>query len=121
MGYLDWINRSAAPRSKSDDRGTEWQTVSVYFYRADGRYPPASRAETGEQFAAMIPKISRHIDDKLEVRITNGEDHLLFHATQKGIEWDGIALSQILDHERSKPKDLDAIRAELKKSPAWDR
>jgi hypothetical protein len=121
MGYLNWIKSSASPRSKSDDRGAGWQPVSVYFYRADGRYPPASRAETAGQFVAMIPKIGRHIDDKLEVRITDGNDHLLFHATQKGIEWDGIALSPILDHERSKPKDLDAIKAELKKSPSWDR
>lgn len=121
MGYLDWIKGASAPRSKSDERGVEWQKLKIYFYRADGRYPPASWAETGGQFTAMIPKISQHLDNKLELRITNSEDQMVFHATQKGIEWDGIGLSPILDHERSKPKSLYTIKMELKKSLSKDR
>jgi hypothetical protein len=108
MGLLDWIKNRNETKPEMPTEGSGWRSVGVYFYRPDGRYPPASWAQTPQQFVEMIPQIKKHLDEKLEVRITNGDDHLLFHATQKGIEWDGIGLSPILDHERSKPKDLDA-------------
>jgi hypothetical protein len=121
MGLLDWVKRdSAMTRSQNDDRGSGWPRVNVYFYRADGRYPPASHAETPEQFAAMIPKIRNQVDNRLEVRITNGDDHLLFHATGKGVQWDGIGLSQHLDLARdARPEDDADTRQKPKDS--WER
>lgn len=101
MGLPDFMNRSKV-RAMSDERGSEWQRVGVYFYNAEGRYPPATWAEIPEQFANMIPKIREHVDRKLEVRITNTDDHLLFHATDKGFEWDGIRLQTMLDHDRDR-------------------
>jgi hypothetical protein len=97
MRFLDWMKDSVA-RQRNDDHGRGWQRLGVYLYRADGRYPPATWAETPQAFYEMIPAIQKHLDNKLEVRITNGDDHMLFHATGKGIEWDGIGLS-----ERTRP------------------
>jgi hypothetical protein len=78
----------------------EWKTAKVYLYREDGRYPAPRWAETPQQFSDMVPDIRRHIDNKLEVRVTNGDDHLLFHSTKNGVEWDGIGLSRFLEHDR---------------------
>jgi hypothetical protein len=120
MGYLDWMKGSGATRNKSDDQGGGWQRLHVYFYREDGRYPPAKHAETPEAFAEMVPKIREHIDKKLEIRITNGDDHMLFHATQKGIEWDGIQLEPILEHDR-KSTSLDRLKSTMKRLTSPDR
>jgi hypothetical protein len=78
----------------------EWRRVGVYFYRADGRYPAPTWAENPQQFNDLIPDIRRQIESKLELRITNGDDHLLFHSTKRGIEWDGIRLGHFLEHDR---------------------
>jgi len=79
MGFLGWMKKdSRVAHSQNDDRGGGWQRLNVYFYRADGRYPPASHAETPDQFAAMIPQIRKQVDNRLELRITNSSDHLLF-------------------------------------------
>ena len=53
-----------------------------------------------QRFGVMTPQIRKQLDNKLELRITNSGDHLLFHATDKGIEWDGIGLGQRLDRAR---------------------
>jgi hypothetical protein len=119
MAFLSWMNRNAAPEN---ERGTTvgWQRLGVYLYRNDGRYPPATWAETPQQFAGMIPKIREHIANRLEVRITNGDDHLLFDATQKGIEWDGIGLSRHLDNGRTAPSKGGGGK-DRKDSGSWDR
>ena len=122
MGFLNWLNRNAAPHN---EQGHAWERLGVYLYRADGRYPPATWAETPQQFAKMIRQIRKHVDKKLEVRITNTDDHLLFHATEKGIEWDGLALTPLLDHDRQNRNPLDELKEELnnavKKSRSPDR
>lgn len=101
MAFLSWMNRNAAPEN---ERGTTvgWQRLGVYLYRNDGRYPPATWAETPKEFAGMVRQIREHVDKKLEVRITNPGDQLLFHATKEGIEWDGINLKPILDEDRDR-------------------
>lgn len=111
MGYLDWIKRPARVFEKNDERGRAWRTLNVYLYRADGRYGPPVHAERPETFPAVVRQIREHVDNKLEVRITNGDDHLLFHATAKGIEWDGIGLTPILDHDRieNQPSEREAF------------
>lgn len=119
MSFLDWMNRSKV-QSMSDERGSAWQRLGVYFYRSDGRYPPATWAETPQQFADMIPKIREHLDKKLEVRITNSDDHLLFHATDKGIEWDGIGLKPMMDHDRDRAV-LDGLKNVFKERGSQDR
>jgi hypothetical protein len=96
------IDRILGGRNDKGDNGKlepvkpEWKRVGVYFYRADGRYPPAKWAQTPQQFSDMVPDIRRHIDGKLEVRITNSDDHLLFHSTKNDVEWDGIGLGKFL-------------------------
>ena len=123
MAWLDWTKRGAA-QQQTGARLLGWQRVGVYLYRADGRYPPATWAETPKQFAEMLPVIQRHIDNKLEVRITNGDDHLLFHATDKGIEWDGIRLGPVLDEDRKKAheKQPEGDRNKVKRPrPSWER
>lgn len=117
MGFADWMRREAL-RSQSDVGS--WHRIGVYLYRADGRYPPPTWAETREQFMGMVPKIRQHIDNKLEVRITNGSDHLLFHSTKKGIEWDGIGLSPVLDHPRNAER-LGGGRTLKRPAPSWER
>jgi hypothetical protein len=97
MGVLDWIKKRNEVQSNAQSNG--WRTVGVYFYGPDGRYPPATWAETPQRFVEMVPKIRKHLDNKLEVRITSSDDHLLFHATKNGIEWDGIRLSEYLSRE----------------------
>jgi hypothetical protein len=71
MGFLDWMERSKV-RSMHDDEGHGWERLGVCLYRADGRYPPATWAETPQEFGEMIPAIRSHIRKKLEVRITWG-------------------------------------------------
>jgi hypothetical protein len=117
MGLLDWMNR--APENEQG-RAPEWQTLKVYLYRHDGRYGPPNWAETPEEFTKMIPQIRKHMDGKLEVRVTNCDDHLLFHATDKGIEWDGINLGKVIEHDRKQPKDGPANRV-LREGPLRDR
>jgi len=129
MGLLDWVKKdSAVARNQNDDRGGGWESLNVYFYHADGRYPPASHAETPEQFGAMIPQIRKQLDNKLELRITNSGDHLLFHATDKGIEWDGIGLGQHLDRardvctgSREERNTSDARLQQSDKGRSWER
>lgn len=99
MAFLDWMKKGPA-RQMHDDAGGGWKTVGVYFYRADGRYPAPSWAQTPQQFEKMIPQIREHVNKKLEVRIVDAQDHLLFHATDKGIEWDGSGLTPLLKNER---------------------
>ena len=99
MTFLGWMKR--APE-REHGRPPAWSTLKVYFYRADGRYGPPQWAETPREFAGMIRQIREHVDKKLEVRITNPEDQLLFHATEKGVEWDGIKLVPILDEDRDR-------------------
>jgi hypothetical protein len=93
MALLDWIKKRNEGQREPQSGG--WHAVGVYFYNSEGRYPPASWANTPEEFAGMVPQIRNHLDNKLEIRITNSDDHLLFHATKNGIEWDGIRLSAI--------------------------
>lgn len=119
VALLDFMNRSKV-RSMSDEQGSAWQRVGVYLYRADGRYPPATWAETPEQFAQMIPNIRQHVDKRLEVRVTNTHDHLLFHATDNGIEWDGIQLKPLLDHDRNQAV-LDGLKKVFKQKSSPDR
>jgi hypothetical protein len=77
----------------------------------------------------MMPKIGRQVDNRLEVRITNAGDHLLFHATDKGIEWDGIGLGQHLDrtreghtqHEQNSECTTDADMQRKGRGRTWDR
>lgn len=113
MPFLDWMKKSPV-RQMHDDRGSGWKTVGIYLYRADGRYPSATWATTPQQFEKMIPQIREHIDKKLEVRITNAEDQLLFHATHKGIEWDGCGLAPMLKHER-KNTALDRFKSAMQR------
>jgi hypothetical protein len=120
MGYLDWMEGSKV-RSMHDDEGHGWEKLGVYLYRADGRYPPATWAETPKEFGEMIPAIRAHIHKKLEVRITNSEDHLLFHATQNGIEWDGIGLRPFLHCGRSQETAAKAAETSLRRKPSPDR
>lgn len=75
---------------------SEWKWLGVYLYRADGTYTRAMWAKTSEDFRKMLPKIRKHVKNRLEVRITNTGDELLFHATDKGIEWDGMELESLL-------------------------
>jgi len=99
MGFLDWMKRG---HGNDQGRPSGWQTLKVYFYRTDGRYAAPDWAETPQEFAAIVRQIREHVDKSLEVRITNPSDHLLFHATQKGIEWDGMTLKPILDEDRDR-------------------
>ncbi len=100
MAFLDWMKKNPA-RQAHDDAGGGWKAVGVYFHRADGRYPAARWAETPRQFEKMIPQIREHVNKKLEVRIVDTRDRLLFHATDKGIEWDGSGLTPLLRQERT--------------------
>jgi hypothetical protein len=102
MALLDWIKKRNEGQREPQSGG--WHAVGVYFYNSEGRYPPASWAKTPEEFAGMVPQIRNHLDNKLEIRITNGDDHLLFHATRNGIEWDGIRLSEYLSKEPLAPE-----------------
>jgi hypothetical protein len=120
MGFLDWMDRSKV-RSMHDDEGRGWERLGVYLYRADGRYPPAVWAETPQEFGEMIPAIRAHIGKKLEVRITNGEDHLLFHATRNGIEWDGIGLRPFLYRGRDEKAAAKGAEDSLRRKPSPDR
>ena len=104
MALLDWINKRNQIQTDTPSQTNGWRSVGAYLYNSDGRYPAASWAETPEQFAGMVPQICNHLDNKLEVRITNSEDHLLFHATKNGIEWDGIRLSEYLSKEPQAPE-----------------
>ena len=79
----------------------EWKSLGVYLYRADGTYIRAKWAKTPEDFRKMLPKIGKHLKKRLEVRITNSGDELLFHATDKGIEWDGMELESLLQLQPS--------------------
>jgi hypothetical protein len=97
MGVQDWIKKRNEVESNTQSSG--WRTVGVYFYRPDGRYSAATWAATPQRFVEMVPQIRKHLDNKLEVRITSSDDHLLFHATKNGIEWDGIRLSEYLSRE----------------------
>jgi hypothetical protein len=100
MALLDWIKKRNQIPTDTPSQTNGWRSVGVHFYNQDGRYPPATWAETPQQFVEMVPQIRKHLDNKLEVRITNGDDHLLFHATSNGIEWDGIRLSEYLSKGR---------------------
>ena len=99
MAFLDWMKKSPA-RQMHDDSGSGWKPVGIHFYRADGKHPSATWAQTPQQFEKMIPRIREHLHKKLEVRIVNTQDQLLFHATDKGIEWDGSGLAPLLKRER---------------------
>lgn len=115
MGLFDWMN-SRAVRSMSDEQGGGgWPRLGIYLYRADGRYGPAKWAETRQEFARMIPAIRDHVDRKLEVRITNTDDHLLFHATQKGIEWDDIRLGPWLANHPKIERPLKGQKRQFRK------
>jgi hypothetical protein len=103
MALLDWIKKRNEVQREAQSGG--WRAVGVYLYNSEGRYPPASWAKTPEEFAGMVPQIRNHLDNKLEIRITNGDDHLLFHATKNGIEWDGIRLSEYLSREAPRHSD----------------
>lgn len=100
MAFLDWMKKSPV-HQMHDDTGSGWKPVGVHLYQADGRYPSATWAQTPQQFEKMIPSIREHIHKKLEVRIVDTQDQLLFHATQKGIEWDGSGLAPLLKRERT--------------------
>jgi hypothetical protein len=119
MALLDWVKPSTV-RGMHDDQGNGWQRLGVYLYRADGRYPPATWAETPQQFVKMIPKIREHVDNRLEVRITNSDDHLVFHATDKGVQWDGIQLKPLLDTDRNRAV-LDGLKKIFKDKGSPDR
>jgi len=110
MGFLDWMKGRQMTPSKSHEDGAGWKAVNIFLYRADGRYEAATRAQTPQDFEAVIPKIRQHIDSRLEVRVTNGADHLLFHATEKGVEWDGIGLTPILDSERLRARTQSGVK-----------
>jgi hypothetical protein len=112
MALLDWINKRNQIQTDTPSQTNGWRSVGAYLYNSDGRYPAASWAETPEQFAGMVPQICNHLDNKLEVRITNSEDHLLFHATKNGIEWDGIRLSEYLSREQQANKAISEIEPE---------
>ena len=100
MAFLDWMKKRPV-RQMHDDAGSGWKPVGVHLFQADGRHPSATWAQTPQQFEKMIPSIREHIQKKLEVRIVDGRDQLLFHATRKGIEWDGSGLAPLLRHERT--------------------
>jgi hypothetical protein len=117
MGFMNWVKR--APENEQGHR-PGWQTLKVYLYGRDGRYGSPNWAETSQEFVDMVPKIREHVDNKLEVRITNGDDHLLFHATEKGIEWDGIKLTPMLDKDRRR-KALDGLKNIFKARRGQDR
>jgi hypothetical protein len=120
MGFLDWIKR--APANEQGDT-SRWQTLKVYLYRADGRYGPPRLAESAQEFAGMVRQLREHVDKNLEVRITNPADHLLFHATPKGIEWDGIGLKPILDEDRDRTMFEEVAKkiAKERRGPSWER
>jgi hypothetical protein len=99
MRFLSWMKR--APENEQG-RPPGWETLKVHFYRPDGRYGPPDWAETPKEFAGIVRQIREHVDKRLEVRITNPGDQLLFHATKEGIEWDGINLKPILDEDRDR-------------------
>jgi hypothetical protein len=103
MRLLDWMQQPHRDQSDTEAQSSRWRTVGVHFYGHDGRYPPATWADSPERFAEMIPQIRKHLDNKLEVRITNSEDHPLFHATSNGVEWDGLRLSEYLSKEPHSP------------------
>ena len=90
MPFLDWMKRGQVYQKSDESHPGLAKGGCISVPRRHGRYPPAMWLETPQQFAEIIPKIQEHMDNKLEVRITNGDDHLLFHATPKGIEWDDI-------------------------------
>jgi hypothetical protein len=52
--------------------------------------------KTPEKLTALLPKLRDHVRKRLEVRITNSSDELLFHSTSKGIEWDAIGLKPFM-------------------------
>jgi hypothetical protein len=99
------IDRILGQRNEKDVSNTsepitpKWKRTGVHLYQPDGRYA-TKWAETPQDFSDMVSDIRRHMDNRLEVRITNSEDHLLFHSTKNGVEWDGIGLSRFLEHER---------------------
>jgi hypothetical protein len=80
---------------------SEWKLLGVYLYRADGTYTRAMWAKTPEDFRNMLPKIRKHVKNRLEVAITTTGDEMLFHATDKGIEWDGLGLEPLLNLQPS--------------------
>ncbi|MBV9506242.1 MAG: hypothetical protein JO323_14675 [Acidobacteriia bacterium] len=84
-----------ARMSKVHDK-VGWQWLGVYLYRADGTYSGAEWAKTPEEFRRLLPSIQEQIKNRGEVRIANIDDHLVFHATDKGIEWDGLGLAALL-------------------------
>jgi hypothetical protein len=77
---MGWIEKRNDIQTDTQSNG--WRTVGVYFYGPDGRYSPATWAETPQRFVEMVPQIRMHLDNKLEVRITSSDD-LCFSMRQK--------------------------------------
>ena len=73
-----------------------WKPLAVFLYRADGTYTCAEWVKTPKELEALLPKLRENVLKRLEVRITNYSDELLFHATSNGIEWDEIGLKPLM-------------------------
>jgi hypothetical protein len=91
------IERLLDDATKGQKTPVHFERLGVYEYRADGRYHGANWVDTPEAFVEMIPRLSQHIVDGKELRITDASDRLLFHAKDKTIEWDGIGISPLLE------------------------
>jgi hypothetical protein len=75
----------------------EWDWLGVYLFRKDGTYSRAKWIRGPDQLKKILPKIRRHVEKGLEVRITNSLDEMLFFYTREsGIEWDGIGLTRLM-------------------------
>jgi hypothetical protein len=79
--------------AKKDD---DWDWLGVYLFRDDGTYGSATWIKGPDELKKMLPSIQGHVRNKLEVRITNSGDELLFHSMEGGVEWDGIGLTQLM-------------------------
>jgi len=75
------------------NKSAGWEWLGIYLYRADGTYTRAEWVKSPEELVAHVPQIREHMKNRLEVRITNSDDELLFHAIDNSVEWDGIGLS----------------------------
>jgi hypothetical protein len=100
------IDRLLREATKPEKPAVNFERVGIYEYRADGRYHGATWVDTPEAFAEMIPRLSQHIEEGKELRITDASDRLLFQAKDKKVEWDGIGISPLLEsakkaHERT--------------------
>lgn len=81
---------------RDTEKDDDWDWLGLYLFREDGSYGSAVRIKGPDELKKVLPSIQGHVKNKLEVRITNSGDELLFHSIDGGIEWDGIGLARLM-------------------------